>query len=186
MDKTSYKIALKNMLQRGGYSMLLNYFNKDIYADLPTISIDGKNFERYKNLYSFILFNINLACEVSDNNDNLELMLVKTSIEKLNQYGLDIHLTPDMSDTVQKNLIEKLDNEKILFSQTLKESINIFHNKKESLMLILAFARLCYRFNEYQAPLRISAEMAMKDAMGLTDHYQELIDSLYKELKLSQ
>jgi hypothetical protein len=179
MDDEKYLIILKDVLIKHSIEGLFGCFNKDIYNDFPIVNIEGERFERYKYLYSFILRHVQLSLKVAEDTEyKPKLLVLKGFIDKLDSYGLDVHLTPEMSEKEQRESIRKLDEEKVLFSKTLSDAVNVLKQDKETLRFILAFGRLCYRFNEYQAPFRLSAEEATRDAMGLSDHYQELINHL--------
>ena len=181
MNDETYIGLLKKILKASGVGGVLYHFNEDIYSDFPTINIDGKPFERYKYLYKFMLGNLSLLLTIAESDEQKSnLKTLKKFIYELDAYGLDIHLTPEMTEEETTDAITKLDDEKTLFARTMSEAITTYKNRKEYLRFVLAFGRLCYRFNEYQAPRRLTYEEAVKDAMGLSDHYAELIDELSK------
>ena len=179
MNDQKYIAILKNILTTRSVEALFKCYNQDIYSNFPTLFIDGDSFERYRYLYNFILNNLSFSLLAAEDTEyKPKLLLVKTFIDEIDSYGLNIHLTPEMSEKEHRESIQKLDAEKALFSKTISNAINTLKADKEILKFILAFGRLCYRFNEYQAPPRLSIEQATRDAMGLSDHYQELIDHL--------
>lgn len=116
-----------------------------------------------------------------DSTEAKKIGQLQKSVARLDdECGTDIHLVPGTPREVQNKQIAELDNDKVKFALILKEELPKNEGAFEA--FLIEYARLVYRFNEYQAPFRTSGHQAMLDAMGLSDHFSELLDNIRKEL----
>lgn len=95
--------------------------------------------------------------------------------------GTDIHLTPHMDEKEHSEGLAAIDADKLKFAGILKTGLKA--NEGGFQTFLIEWARLIYRFNEYQAEARDNPYQAQLDAMGLSDHFSELLDKLKKEIE---
>jgi hypothetical protein len=92
--------------------------------------------------------------------------------------GIDEHLTPEN----EREVLPKIDADKIKFRGIFKKWIKEINDDVQQWFLV-SYAELLYLFNGYQAPLRASASLAVKDSMGQTNHFAEMLVDITNEIK---
>ena len=96
--------------------------------------------------------------------------------------GIDEELTPDLTYEETQEVLMMLDIDEDKFRNIIVKYLKLMKTDEPIKDYFLAFARLIYTFNGYQAKSRPTAKQALEDAYGLSDPFGEMIEQIEKTI----
>jgi hypothetical protein len=168
---------------RGGGSvemLLTNVIKESVQQNEDVFPERGRYIFLWHHLYA-IGVTANAAFRESSG-ESKKVTQLQRSMDRLDdECGTDICLSPSMSDHELDEKLALVDADKVKFAAILKEELG--KNAGAFRTFLIEYARLVYQFNGYQAEARTDVAMAMLDSMGVSDHFQELLDTLMADKK---
>lgn len=91
------------------------------------------------------------------------------------QCGYIDPLTPEMNAEQHAEVLHRLDQDRTQFKRIVKEAIETLGEHKALLQYFIDFGSFLFQCNGYQAPARSDPTLAIRDAMGISDLYTEML-----------